>query len=306
VKLVTYRAASGDSTIGFVVDDRVYHLGQAAAARHLDLPDTMVALLEAGPEAMASATEIARQPPEAADSIPLASVTLLAPIPRPPKLLALAGNYMKHVVEGRGAEFEKRNSNPRPFMIPSSSVIGSGEDILIPSKVSNAVDYEMELAVVIGASAREVSVDDAPNVIAGYTVFNDVSARRLLIAENREQRQGDKFFDWLLGKWPDTFAPMGPHLVTADEVGDPQRLAMKLRVNGELRQDACTDQMIWNCYEVVAFISEYVTLEPGDVIATGTAAGVGGPKGIFLQAGDLVEAEIEGLGRLVNRVAERL
>ena len=304
MKLVTYRTATGESALGWVVDERIYNLCEAASAQGVDLPATMVALLEAGPATMAAAQRVAEAIPQTTESTPLASATLLAPIPRPPKLLALAGNYMKHVVEGRGAEFEKRQSTPRPFMIPPSSVIGCGDEILIPSKVSKTIDYELELAIVIGTRTRDVSAADAPMAIAGYTVFNDISARSLLIAENREAREGDKFFDWLLGKWPDTFAPMGPYLVTADEVGNPHRLTMKLWVNGELRQDATTAQMIWNCYEIVAYISQYVTLEPGDVIATGTAAGVGGPKGIFLKAGDVIEGEIAGLGRLVNRMAD--
>ena len=164
-------------------------------------------------------------------------------------------------------------------------------------------DWELELAVVIGKAGRDIAVADAAGHIGGYTVFNDISGRELAFRATLPLQEGDWFFDWQVGKWLDTFGPMGPWLTTADEVPHPDRLAMKLWHNGTLHQDASTGQMIFSPAEAIAFISQFITLEPGDVIATGTPAGVGLTKKIKLQPGDHIKGEIEGLGVLENSVA---
>jgi 2-keto-4-pentenoate hydratase/2-oxohepta-3-ene-1,7-dioic acid hydratase in catechol pathway len=230
------------------------------------------------------------------------SVTLRAPVPGARKLFCLAGNYQEHIREGGGTAHAKEETYPYFFMKPSSTaLIGSGEAIRLP-KIGRAIDWEGELAVVIGRQGRDIPADRAEEHIAGYTCFNDISERRLAVPDGRVPRERDKFFDWLVGKWFDTGGPAGPYLVTRDEVPDPHALALRLRVNGVTKQDASTSQMIFQIPELIEFISRIVTLEPGDMIATGTPAGVGHARNEFLQAGDVVEVEIEGLGTLRNPV----
>jgi 2-keto-4-pentenoate hydratase/2-oxohepta-3-ene-1,7-dioic acid hydratase in catechol pathway len=225
-----------------------------------------------------------------ADGHALEDVRLLAPV-QPRKYLAIGLNYRDHIAESglQAPEF------PFFFNKQVTCVVGPGEDVHMP-RVSTLLDYEGELAIVIGRRCRHVSVEQAPDVIAGYTIANDVSVR-----------------DWQLrtptmtiGKSFDTHGPLGPWVVTADELGDPHQLAIRTFVGGERRQDGHTSEMIFNCFEQVAHLSEAFTLEPGDVIATGTPAGVGAarqpfPEGL-LKVGDVVRVEIEGIGALENTV----
>jgi 2-keto-4-pentenoate hydratase/2-oxohepta-3-ene-1,7-dioic acid hydratase in catechol pathway len=234
--------------------------------------------------------------------IPLAQVSLGPVIPQPPSLLLLAGNYQSHITESGAAPVDKRAITPRFFIKPRTSVIGTGETIKIPP-VSEKVDYELEIAAIIGRKGRDIPLADAEEYVAGYAVFNDISARELNISANRKTRPMDDFFDWLNGKWCDTFAALGPYLVTRDEVGDPARLEMSLAVNGELRQHSSAGEMIFTVPESIAFISQFITLEPGDLICMGTPGGVGVTTQTYLRPGDVVVAEIEKLGRLTNPVA---
>jgi 2-keto-4-pentenoate hydratase/2-oxohepta-3-ene-1,7-dioic acid hydratase in catechol pathway len=230
------------------------------------------------------------------------SVTLRAPVPQARKLFCLAGNYQEHIREGGGTAHAKAETYPYFFMKPpSTALIGSGEAIRLP-RIGRAIDWEAELAVVIGRQGRTIPADRAEEYISGYTCFNDISERRLAVPDGRVPRERDKFFDWLVGKWFDTAGPAGPYLVTRDEVPDPHALALRLRVNGVTKQDASTGQMIFQVPELIEFISRVVTLEPGDMIATGTPAGVGHARNEFLKAGDVVEVEIERLGILRNPV----
>ena len=220
---------------------------------------------------------------------PLADVELLAPVPRPPKFLAIGLNYAAHVAE----------SGMKPpdvqlwFNKQSTCVVGPGAPIHIPL-ASAMVDYEGELAFVVGRQCRHVKAADAAEVIAGYTIVNDVSVRDWQIASPT----------MTMGKSFDTHGPMGPWIVTPDEVGDPHGLQLRTWVNDELRQDAKTDDLIFDCYDMVEHLSTAFTLEVGDVISTGTPAGVGmamKPPG-WLRAGDSVRIEIENIGTLVNPV----
>lgn len=235
-------------------------------------------------------------------SIPIEEVSLLVPIPTPTKLLLLAGNYAKHVEERGGVAAERAETFPYVFLKPPTTTLTNpGDPIMIPASSPDHVDWECELAVVIGRVCRDVTEAEALDYVAGYTVVNDISDRKFTPNPGRKSRDRDKFFDWLHGKWHDTFCPMGPCLVSADSV-DPQALQISLKVNGETKQDATTAQMVFPVAAVVAFISSFITLEPGDVISTGTPSGVGSATGTYLKSGDVVEATIEGIGTLRNPV----
>jgi 2-keto-4-pentenoate hydratase/2-oxohepta-3-ene-1,7-dioic acid hydratase in catechol pathway len=234
---------------------------------------------------------------------PLASVTLRAPLARPGKLICVASNYAAHIEEsGREAPPDRHQITPWLFLKPDTTIIGPGEPIPVP-RTGQAIDWEVELAAVIGRAGRHIPVADALGYVAGYTILNDISERRFKVPEGRPVREWDKFFDWLHGKWFDGFAPMGPWLVTADEIPDPQALDIELRVNGRVRQRGNTAQMIYPVAELIAFASSMMTLLPGDVVATGTPQGVGSATGEFLKPGDVVECVVERIGTLTNPVA---
>jgi len=281
MKLVTFTQA-GATRIGVAVGDEIVDLAVAAP----ELPREMVAFLAAG----AAALEAARR---AAGStrgrIPLTKVRLEAPIARPPKFLAIGLNYADHVAES-GLQ---KPDFPVFFNKQSTCVTGPYDPIHRP-RVSTLLDYEGELAFVIGRRCRHVPKERAAEVIAGYVVVDDVSVR-----------------DWqfraptmMLGKSFDTHGPVGPWIVTPDEVGDPHALDLRTWVNGELRQHSNTRELIFDCFDQVATLSTAFTLEPGDVVSTGTPAGVGAAAGKFLVPGDVVRIEIEKIGVIENRVIE--
>jgi 2,4-didehydro-3-deoxy-L-rhamnonate hydrolase len=231
------------------------------------------------------------------------SVKLLVPHSTPSKLLLLAGNYAKHIEEGGGRASERNRTFPYVFMKPPTTTLTHpGDPIRIPSVSPDHVDWELELGVIIGQQCKDVSEADALNYVAGYTVINDISDRKFQPNSNREERAKDGFFDWLHGKWHDTFCPMGPCVLPADECADPQDLHLTLKVNGEVEQDGSTSEMVFPVAAIVEFLSSFVTLEPGDIISTGTTAGVGSAKNKFLKAGDSVHAEIQHIGILRNPV----
>jgi 2-keto-4-pentenoate hydratase/2-oxohepta-3-ene-1,7-dioic acid hydratase in catechol pathway len=253
----------------------------------LDAPATTVrGLLEAlDAEGL---RELGRHAEEAGERVALTDVTLQAPVVDPQKIVCLGLNYRDHAEE-TGQEIP---TAPMWFAKFANSLSGSGGDIVLPAAHAEYVDYEAELALVIGRRARNVSAEDAIEYIAGAMPFNDVSARDL-------QMQNPL---WTSGKAIDTFAPCGPALVTLDEIDDLGALGLRTRVNGELLQQGTTANLIFGPAEVVAWLSRTMTLLPGDIIATGTPAGVGVAQGRFLKDGDTVEVEIDGLGTLVNPV----
>jgi acylpyruvate hydrolase len=218
----------------------------------------------------------------------LSSVRLLAPVPDPEKIICLGLNYRDHAEES-GQEIP---AAPLWFAKFANSLIGSGQDIVLPAAHPDYVDYEAELAVVIGRTANRVEEAEALSYIAGAMPFNDVSARDLQLQNPL----------WTSGKAVDTFAPCGPALVTLDEAGDLGSLALRTRINGKVVQEGNTSNLIFSVASAVAWLSRTITLAPGDIIATGTPAGVGGPQGIFLRDGDTVEVEIDSLGVLTNPV----
>ncbi len=218
----------------------------------------------------------------------LSGLHLLAPVTDPEKIICLGLNYRDHAEES-GQEIP---AAPLWFAKFANSLIGSGEDIVLPSAHPDYVDYEAELAVVIGRTASRVEEADALSYVAGAMPFNDVSARDLQLQNTL----------WTSGKAVDTFAPCGPALVTLDEAGDLGSLSLRTRINGKVVQEGDTSNLIFDVASAVAWLSRTVTLVPGDIIATGTPAGVGGPQGIFLRDGDTVEVEVDGLGAVSNPV----
>jgi acylpyruvate hydrolase len=232
--------------------------------------------------------ELQRQAEQTDERIPIADVILDAPIPDPQKIICLGLNYRDHAEE-TGQDIP---TAPMWFAKFANSLIGSGQDIVIPTAHPEYVDYEAELALVIGRVARNVEAKDALSHIAGAMPFNDVSARDLQVQNPL----------WTSGKAIDTFAPCGPALVTLDEIDDLGALELRTRIDGELLQEGTTANLIFGPAEVVAWLSRTMTLLPGDIIATGTPAGVGAAQGRFLRDGDTVEVEIDGLGSLRNAV----
>jgi 2-keto-4-pentenoate hydratase/2-oxohepta-3-ene-1,7-dioic acid hydratase in catechol pathway len=232
-------------------------------------------------------------------SVALEALKLRAPL-RPGKLICLASNYASHM---REAKLVRRSVRPWLFMKPSSAVIGPGGTIRLPFKDA-AVDWEVELCAVIGLRCRDVAPEHAMSFVAGFTVGNDISLRT--VDEMRPDDSWDHFFSWLSGKWHDSFSPIGPWLVSRDELLPQLPLQLSLSVNGEPRQDGSTSDMIFGLAESIAFISTIMTLDPGDVVMTGTPSGVGATDGTFLKPGDVVEAKIHGIGTLQNRVGAPL
>jgi 2-keto-4-pentenoate hydratase/2-oxohepta-3-ene-1,7-dioic acid hydratase in catechol pathway len=217
-------------------------------------------------------------------------------------LLLLAGNYAAHVVERGGTAAEREETFPYVFLKPPTTLTHPGDPVVIPRDSPDHIDYECELGVVIGRRGRDVDEADALRCVAGYTVINDISDRTFTPNPNRKPRERDKFFDWLHGKWHDTFCPVGPCVLSADAVPDPQAMPVRLTVNGEIRQDASTAQMVFPVAAVVSFLSRFVTLEPGDLISTGTPSGVGSATGTYLKPGDVVRASVGNIGTLENPV----
>jgi 2-keto-4-pentenoate hydratase/2-oxohepta-3-ene-1,7-dioic acid hydratase in catechol pathway len=283
VRLISCRTAAGE-TLAVVVGDR-----WLPAAEALDGgPGTMAELLAAGPATVDALRGSIAGASIADRGLLLRDADLLAPLPRPGKIVAIGRNYREHAAE-EGVE-----PPPAPLIFAKwpSSVVGHGAEVRWDPGLSAKVDYEAELAVVIGQTARRIGTAAALDHVLGYTCLNDVSARDIQFGDGQ----------WVRGKSLDTFCPMGPALVTADEIGDPQDLAIWCSVGEERLQDARTSAMYFGVAEIISYCSMAFTLEPGDVIATGTPAGVGvfrdPPR--FLADGDRVTVEIERIGRLEN------
>jgi 2-keto-4-pentenoate hydratase/2-oxohepta-3-ene-1,7-dioic acid hydratase in catechol pathway len=233
-------------------------------------------------------------------ALPLHDVELLAPIPRPRKnVFCLGRNYAEHAAESLKAIGQEVQlpAYPNVFTKAVTSVNGPFADIPFDARVSEQLDWEVELAVIIGRAGRHIAREDALAHVFGYSVLNDVTARDI-------QNAAD--IQWFQGKSLDGCCPLGPWIVTADEIADPQRLRLTLRVNGELKQDDTTEHMLFDVATIIATLSRVLTLEPGDIIATGTPAGVGFARTPpeFLHPGDVIESAVEGIGSLRNRVVD--
>jgi 2-keto-4-pentenoate hydratase/2-oxohepta-3-ene-1,7-dioic acid hydratase in catechol pathway len=236
-------------------------------------------------------------------SIAVDDARLLVPIGGPRKLLLVAGNYPAPGGAGSGAVARGEEGFPHVFLKPPSTTLTHpGAPVVLPATAPDHIDTEGGLGVVIGRRCRGVSPLEALDCVAGYTIVNDISDRGFPPDPAQRPRDRDRFFDWLHGKWHDTSCPIGPCILTADAVPDPQRFALRLLVNGILRQEASTAEMIFPVAVLISFVSRFVTLEPGDVIATGTLGDGGSAPGPYLKPGDVIAATISGIGTLENPV----
>jgi 2-keto-4-pentenoate hydratase/2-oxohepta-3-ene-1,7-dioic acid hydratase in catechol pathway len=283
MKLITYRRRPGDEPEpGVQFPQFTVSLGP------LGYRD-MLSVLAADDAGRQSIQEFLDGPPPGYAVTPLDEITLLAPVPRPPKFICVGLNYRDHAAESHS----EIPSVPTIFSKFSNCVIAPGEPIMLPNN-STSPDYEAEFAFVIGRGGRHIAADDWKRHVAGYTIVNDVSARDFQRATSQ----------WLMGKTFDTFAPMGPWITTADEIDDPHALDIRLTLDGELMQNSNTRELIFGIPALVEYLSSVVTLEPGDIVSTGTPAGVGfarrPPR--WLRPGDEVVIAIQGLGELRNPV----
>lgn len=297
MKLSTIRVGEEVHT-GCVTEGRVFDLTRASLAGLGDFPQTLDDALFEWEESMAKASAMLARVREdqllfEKASVPLGKAEFLPPVVKPGKILCVFVNYRSH-----GQEVGTAPSEPVFFFKHSNSLVGDGEDVLVP-KFSVKPDHEVELGVVIGRTGKDIPTSRAYDHVAGYTVLNDVSFRDGMRRGVEGTVLGRNLFR---GKVADTALPMGPYLVTKDELPDPYPLAISLKVNGETRQSGTTDDMIFKIPQLIAAASEDITLLPGDVLATGTCSGVGLYTGKYLQDGDLMEAGVEKVGILRNRV----
>ncbi len=294
MQLVSYRRPNSTGVpwrAGVAHDGRVVDV--AAIMPTTSSESTTKRLLAAGSATLRSVFELAREAHAAGSSVSgmfeAASVEIGPPVPDPDKILCVGLNYADHAREADLA----RTEVPVFFAKFRNSLTGPTSPILLP-QLSDQIDYEGELAIIIGARCKAASEQEALEYVAGYSIMNDVSARDLQLQTSQ----------WMAGKALDTFAPMGPGIVPTSAIPDPQALTLTTRVNGQVVQQASTSTMIFSVAAIVAFLSSLMTLEPGDIIATGTPAGVGFKRTppLFLRDGDVVEVEIEGIGQLRNPV----
>jgi len=294
VKLVRYRAGD-EENYGLIDHDKVVSLPHLSKSMNEEFPKRIEDLIMKGTAEVGNAERVLEKATEKEirdASFQTQNLTLLAPIVYPPKIICLGLNYKDHIEEQRA----ETPDEPIIFMKPRTAIIGPKENIIKPSFVKQ-LDYEGELAVVVGKKAKNVSTSDATDYIFGYTILNDVSARDFQFKDKQ----------WTRGKGFDTFAPTGPCITTKNQLRDTTNLRIRTWVNDELRQDSTTRNMIFDISEIVHQISRFMTLEPLDLIATGTPKGVGfamKPSPKFLKNNDMVRIEIEGIGTLENRVVE--
>ncbi len=302
MRLVTYRATiETEARLGAISGDLVIDLQRLGAAKSVPLPATMLEFIDLGPQAVAIANGLVEDAGglfPVGTALPLSNVRLLAPIPRPRKnIFGIGLNYTEHVAESAktldtSADLPKQ---PVIFSKPPTTVIGPDEPILHDATITQQLDWEVELAAIVGRTAKRVSREDALSYVFGYTVLIDMSARDC-------RRAGQ----WIYSKGQDSYAPMGPVVVTADEIPDPQTLDLWLTVNDVEKQRSNTAYMLFKVDELIADISRGITLEPGDIIATGTPAGVGAGRDPqeWLWPGDVIVATVEGIGTLRHPVVK--
>jgi 2-keto-4-pentenoate hydratase/2-oxohepta-3-ene-1,7-dioic acid hydratase in catechol pathway len=301
MKLLTYKTADTEPRLGFIHNNQVIDMEDFGDISNFPLPNDMLDLIDLGFEIIEEITEMISETPEnffEEISYEMEEVTILAPIEKPRKnIIGIGLNYTEHVAESARTldTTGKLPQKPIIFSKPPTTVTATNTNIIKNTKLTSQLDWEVELAVVIGKKGKYVSNTDAMDYVFGYTVINDISARDC-------RREGQ----WIVSKGQDTFAPMGPYLVTKDEIENPHNLNLSLKVNGVEKQNSNTQFLLFNINDLIEDLSIVFTLEPGDIIATGTPSGVGAgrdPKE-WMYDGDIVEATVEGIGTIVNTIKE--
>ena len=301
MKLLTYKTKESEPRLGFIHNNQVIDMEDFGAISNFPLPNDMLDLIDLGFEIIAEITEIISETSkEFIDEVAyeMSEITILAPIEKPRKnIIGIGLNYTEHVAESARTldTTGKLPQKPIIFSKPPTTVTGTNTEIIKNTKLTSQLDWEVELAVVIGKKGKYVSNADAMDYVFGYTIINDISARDC-------RREGQ----WIVSKGQDTFAPMGPILVTKDEIENPHNLNLSLKVNGIDKQNSNTKFLLFNINDLIEDLSIVFTIEPGDIIATGTPSGVGAGRNPqeWLHDGDVIEATVEGIGTIVNTVRE--
>ncbi|MEN9929143.1 MAG: hypothetical protein RLZZ231_1064 [Bacteroidota bacterium] len=301
MKLLTYKTQDTAPRLGFLHNNQVIDMEDFGEISNFPLPNDMLELIDMGFEIIAEISEMISETPEnffEDISYDLNEVTILAPIEKPRKnIVGIGLNYTEHVAESARTldTTGKLPAKPIIFSKPPTTVTATNTHIIKNTKLTSQLDWECELAVVIGKKGKYVTKENAMDYVFGYTVINDISARDC-------RREGQ----WIVSKGQDTFAPMGPYLVTKDEIENPHHLNLSLKVNGVEKQNSNTQFMLFNINDLIEDLSIVFTLEPGDIIATGTPSGVGAGRDPqeWLYDGDVVEATVEGIGTIVNTIKE--
>lgn len=301
MKLLTYKTNDTEPRLGFIHNNQVIDMEDFGDISNFPLPNDMLELIDMGFEIIAEITELVAETPDnffEEIAYELDEVTFLAPIEKPRKnIIGIGLNYTEHVAESARTldTTGKLPTKPIIFSKPPTTVTATNTEIIKNTKLTEQLDWEVELAVVIGKNGKYVPKAEAMDYVFGYTVINDISARDC-------RREGQ----WIVSKGQDTFAPMGPILVTKDEIENPHNLNLSLKVNGVEKQNSNTKFLLFNINDLIEDLSIVFTLEPGDIVATGTPAGVGAGRNPqeWLYNGDVVEATVEGIGTIVNTVKE--
>ena len=301
MKLLTYKTQDTEPRLGFIHNNQVIDMEDFGDISNFPLPNDMLELIDMGFEIIAEISELISETPEnffEEIAYEMNEVTILAPIEKPRKnIIGIGLNYTEHVAESaRGLDTTgKLPTKPIIFSKPPTTVTATNTEIIKNTKLTSQLDWECELAVVIAKKGKYVVKEDALDYVFGYTVINDISARDC-------RREGQ----WIVSKGQDTFAPMGPFLVTKDEIENPHNLNLSLKVNGVEKQNSNTKFMLFNINDLIEDLSIVFTLEAGDIIATGTPAGVGAGRDPqeWMHNGDVVEATVEGIGTITNTIKE--
>lgn len=301
MKLLTYKTQDTEPRLGFIHNNQVIDMEDFGEISNFPLPNDMLELIDMGFEIIAEISELISETPEnffEEIAYEMSEVTILAPIEKPRKnIIGIGLNYTEHVAESaRGLDTTgKLPTKPIIFSKPPTTVTATNTEIIKNTKLTSQLDWECELGVVIAKKGKYVTKENAMDYVFGYTVINDISARDC-------RREGQ----WIVSKGQDTFAPMGPFLVTKDEIENPHNLNLSLKVNGVEKQNSNTKFMLFNINDLIEDLSIVFTIEAGDIIATGTPAGVGAGRDPqeWLHNGDVVEATVEGIGTIVNTIRE--
>ncbi len=301
MKLLTYKTQDTEPRLGFIHNNQVIDMEDFGEISNFPLPNDMLDLIDMGFEIIEEITEMVAETPEnffEEISYELSEVILLAPIEKPRKnIIGIGLNYTEHVAESARTldTTGKLPQKPIIFSKPPTTVTATNTSIIKNTKLTEQLDWEVELAVIIGKKGKYVANAEAMDYVFGYTVINDISARDC-------RREGQ----WIVSKGQDTFAPMGPYLVTKDEIENPHNLNLSLKLNGVEKQNSNTKFLLFNINDLIEDLSIVFTLEPGDIIATGTPAGVGAGRNPqeWMYDGDVVEATVEGIGTITNTVKE--